>query len=172
MPNSDTLKGIANEICSISLKLVRCFEFFQGSNQQRIILLPNKKLFPLREQITITLFGGISYVTTGMRTTEKTLIVLEDMKGKSVSEICTENQISQSQYYQWHDQFLANASKDFEEKEQSKWEAEQLLKSCVAQLCSALTYPKDQGRTSLLGISPDLGLAPFCLQCHCQQETG
>jgi transposase-like protein len=39
----------------------------------------------------------------------KALIVLEGFKGKPVSEICTEHQISQSLYYQWRDQFLANA---------------------------------------------------------------
>jgi transposase-like protein len=31
-----------------------------------------------------------------------------------VAELCNEHQINQSQYYQWRDQFLANASKAFE----------------------------------------------------------
>jgi transposase len=44
----------------------------------------------------------------------KALIVLEGPKGKPVAEICTEHQISQSQYYQWRDQFLVNAAKAFE----------------------------------------------------------
>ncbi len=53
----------------------------------------------------------------------KALIVLEGLKGKSVAEICTEHQISQSLYYQWRDQFLAHASKAFEVHEQSQREA-------------------------------------------------
>jgi transposase len=39
----------------------------------------------------------------------KAIIVLEGLKGKPVAEICTEHQLSQSQYYQWRDQFLAHA---------------------------------------------------------------
>ncbi len=34
----------------------------------------------------------------------KAMIVLEGLKGKPVAAICTEHQISQSQYYQWRDQ--------------------------------------------------------------------
>jgi transposase-like protein len=41
-------------------------------------------------------------------------IVVEGLQGKSVAELCNEHQINQSQYYQWRDQFLANASKAFE----------------------------------------------------------
>ena len=44
----------------------------------------------------------------------KALIVLEGLKGKPVAEICTEHQINQSLYYQWRDQFLANAAKAFD----------------------------------------------------------
>lgn len=44
----------------------------------------------------------------------KATIVIEGLKGKPVREICTEHQISQSLYYQWRDQFLANAAKAFE----------------------------------------------------------
>jgi transposase-like protein len=44
----------------------------------------------------------------------KAAIVLEGLKGKSVSEICTEHQISQSLYYQWRTEFLTNAAKAFE----------------------------------------------------------
>jgi len=50
----------------------------------------------------------------------KALIVLQGLKGKAVSEICTEHQISQAQYYQWRDQFLANASKVFETHQQGE----------------------------------------------------
>jgi len=36
----------------------------------------------------------------------KATIVLQGFKGKPVVDICTENQISQAQYYQWRDQFI------------------------------------------------------------------
>ncbi len=41
-------------------------------------------------------------------------IVRQGITGRSVSEICNEFQIGQSQYYLWHDQFLQNAGKVFE----------------------------------------------------------
>jgi transposase len=40
----------------------------------------------------------------------KAMIVLEGLKGKPVAEICTEHQISQSQYYQWRNQFLVHVA--------------------------------------------------------------
>ena len=43
----------------------------------------------------------------------KAMIVIQGLKGKSVGEICLEHQISQAQYYQWRDQFLANAHEVF-----------------------------------------------------------
>ena len=49
----------------------------------------------------------------------KAMIVLQGLKGKSVADICTEHQISQAQYYQWRDQFLANASHAFETHQQA-----------------------------------------------------
>ena len=36
----------------------------------------------------------------------KAMIVLQGLKGKPLSEICSEHQITQSQYYLWRDQFL------------------------------------------------------------------
>ena len=53
----------------------------------------------------------------------KAMIVIEGLKGKSVAELCTEHQISQAQYYQWRDQFLAHAPKAFEVHEQSQGDA-------------------------------------------------
>lgn len=53
----------------------------------------------------------------------KAMLVVEGLKGKPVAEICTEHQISQAQYYQWRDQFLAHAAKAFEVHEQSQREA-------------------------------------------------
>ena len=42
------------------------------------------------------------------------MIVLERLKGRAVAELCNAHQISQAQYYQWRDQFLANAHRAFE----------------------------------------------------------
>ena len=42
------------------------------------------------------------------------MIVLERLKGRAVAELCNAHQISQAQYYQWRDQFLANANRAFE----------------------------------------------------------
>jgi transposase-like protein len=50
-------------------------------------------------------------------------IVLEGLKGKPVAEVCAEHRISQAQYSQWRDQFLAHAPKAFEVHEQSQREA-------------------------------------------------
>jgi transposase-like protein len=74
----------------------------------------------------------------------KVTIVIEGLKGKSVAEICTEHQISQSQYYQWRDQFLANAPKAFEVHQHTRQEArlEQehtRLKKLVGELTLELT---------------------------------
>jgi transposase-like protein len=53
----------------------------------------------------------------------KAMIVLEGLKGKPIAELCNEHQLSQAQYYQWRDQFLAHAAKAFEVHEQSQREA-------------------------------------------------
>lgn len=53
---------------------------------------------------------------------QKARIVLEGLKGRPVSELCTEHQISQAQYYQWRDAFLANASKAFDVNKQTQRE--------------------------------------------------
>jgi transposase-like protein len=47
----------------------------------------------------------------------KALIVMEGIKGKPVSEICAEHELSQSQYYRWRDEFLANIPKVFDGKD-------------------------------------------------------
>jgi len=69
---------------------------------------------------------------------QKARIVLEGLKGRSVAELCTEHQISQAQYYQWRDQFLANASKAFEvtkqtQREQRLFKQNTQLKQLVAE---------------------------------------
>jgi transposase-like protein len=53
----------------------------------------------------------------------KAMIVLEGLKGTPVAQLCTEHQISQAQYYQWRDQFLAHAPKAFEVHEHNQKEA-------------------------------------------------
>ena len=52
-------------------------------------------------------------------TRTKALIVLQGLKGMPVSQLCAEHQISQAQYYDWRDTFLANASKAFETHQQA-----------------------------------------------------
>jgi transposase-like protein len=52
----------------------------------------------------------------------KALIVLEGLKGQSVAEICPEHHISQSLYYQWRDQFLANAARIFDDPQRTRKE--------------------------------------------------
>jgi transposase-like protein len=53
----------------------------------------------------------------------KAMIVIEGLRGKPVAELCTEHQISQAQYYQWRDQFLAHAPTAFEAHEHNQKEA-------------------------------------------------
>lgn len=53
----------------------------------------------------------------------KAVMVIEGLQGKPVADICTEHQISQSQYYQWRDQCLAHAAKAFESHQATKKEA-------------------------------------------------
>ena len=47
----------------------------------------------------------------------KAKIVLEGLSGKPISEICSQYQISQNQYYQWRDKFLSESHRAFEAKE-------------------------------------------------------
>ena len=45
---------------------------------------------------------------------QKLQIVLEGLKGRrSISELCAEHEMSQSQYYKWRDQFHKNAHQLF-----------------------------------------------------------
>ena len=44
---------------------------------------------------------------------EKTLIVMEGIKGKSVSQICAEHGVSQKRYYIWRDKALAAIRQSF-----------------------------------------------------------
>jgi transposase len=53
----------------------------------------------------------------------KVMLVLQGLQGKPVAEICNEHQISQSQYDQGRDQFLAHADKAFGVHQQRQKEA-------------------------------------------------
>lgn len=79
---------------------------------------------------------------------KKGMIVLCGLRGQSVASICNEQGISHSQYYQWKDQFLANASKAFEVEKvstkQARLECEnQKLKGLVGEL--SLELKKSEG---------------------------
>jgi transposase-like protein len=50
-------------------------------------------------------------------------LVMEDLQGKPVAELCNTYQMSQSQSYQWRDQFLAHASRAFEVHQYTQQEA-------------------------------------------------
>jgi transposase-like protein len=52
----------------------------------------------------------------------KTKMVIQGLQGRPVAELCNEYQISQSLYYQWRDQFLANASKAFDGQQRHRKE--------------------------------------------------
>ncbi len=45
---------------------------------------------------------------------QKTLVVLEGLKGKLVGQICSERGIHQSMHYKWRDIFLSKTHKAFE----------------------------------------------------------
>jgi len=47
----------------------------------------------------------------------KVAVVLDGLRGRGVADICNQYQISQNQYYQWRDKFLAEAHRAFEGKE-------------------------------------------------------
>ena len=67
----------------------------------------------------------------------KALIVLEGLKGKPIAELCIEHHISQTQYYQWRDQFLANAARAFvdtDKKEQQLNQENARLKKIIGDL--------------------------------------
>lgn len=51
---------------------------------------------------------------------QKVKIILEGMEGRPIGEICNQYEISQAQYYQWRERFLANANKAFESVEQDR----------------------------------------------------
>jgi transposase-like protein len=69
---------------------------------------------------------------------QKALIVLEGLKGRPIGDLCAEHEISQAQYYQWRDQFLANAAKAFEPAAQLTVVA---VHNCETPHCSFMRLP-------------------------------
>lgn len=69
---------------------------------------------------------------------KKAMIVLQGLRGKAIADLCSEHQISQAQYYQWRDRFLAGADRVFSsdpEKKQFRLEREVVrLKLLVGEL--------------------------------------
>lgn len=70
----------------------------------------------------------------------KVKIVLEGLSGRSISEICSEYQIGQTQYYRWRDQFLARAYQAFDSDKDGS-EIQRLKKKTVRyqQIIGSLT---------------------------------
>lgn len=70
---------------------------------------------------------------------DKTKVVLELLRGASISDVCTQYQVHQTQVYRWKDKFLANAHKAFEtngidKKEQGLTRQIRDLKSIIGDL--------------------------------------
>ena len=67
----------------------------------------------------------------------KAVIVLQGLKGKPIVDLCIEHQISQTQYYVWREQFLANMQKAFindERRERFLLKENDRLKQAVGEL--------------------------------------
>jgi transposase-like protein len=67
----------------------------------------------------------------------KATVVLQGIKGRPVADICTEHQISQAQYYQWREQFLAKMPQVFvqtERREQALARENVRLKQIIGDL--------------------------------------
>lgn len=67
----------------------------------------------------------------------KGAIVLEGLKGKSVSDICLEYQISQTQYYRWRDKLLSSLPRVFattSRKEEAQARELKHLKEIIGEL--------------------------------------
>jgi transposase-like protein len=67
----------------------------------------------------------------------KAMIVLQGIKGKPIVDLCLEHQLSQTQYYMWREQFLANMEKVFindERREKFLLRENDRLKHAVGEL--------------------------------------
>jgi len=82
---------------------------------------------------------------------QKFLIVLEGIKAKTISEICSDHGIHQSLYYKWKDRFLKDGHTAFNktkpDKKNNKLKQENLkLKQLVGEL--TLELKKNEGMLS------------------------
>lgn len=81
---------------------------------------------------------------------QKTKIILDGLIGKPLAEICAQHEISQAMYYQWREQFLANAARAFESSERRR-EMDKLhkknerLKGIIADLTLELKKNEEVG---------------------------
>ncbi len=67
----------------------------------------------------------------------KATVVLQGLKGRAVADICTEHQISQTQYYQWREQFMKKMPELFlntEHRDQSLVRENSRLKKIIGEL--------------------------------------
>lgn len=67
----------------------------------------------------------------------KATVVLQGLKGGAVGDICTEHQISQTQYYQWREQFMKKLPELFlntERRKQSLVRENSRLKKIIGEL--------------------------------------
>ena len=62
----------------------------------------------------------------------KARVVLEGLRGRPVSQICSEYGVHNSQYYEWRDKFLSNMEKVFENGQTTPKELK--LKELVGEL--------------------------------------
>jgi len=70
----------------------------------------------------------------------KAKIVLEVLSGRSVSDVCSEYEIGQTQYYRWRDQFLSGAHRAFDsEKDGSEIQRLKKKTARYQQIIGALT---------------------------------
>ena len=76
----------------------------------------------------------------------KATIVLQGLKGRLVTDICTEHRISQVQYYQWREQFMKKLPQVFmntERRQQSLVRENNRLKRLIGELAVEFKKPNE-----------------------------
>jgi putative transposase len=85
-----------------------------NADTERFILLPVWQGLELSEKGVAVWQRRTAMKRRQWKPEQKALIVLEGLRGRPIGELCAEHEISQAQYYQWRDLFLANAARAFE----------------------------------------------------------
>jgi len=81
----------------------------------------------------------------------KAKIVLEGLSGKPLGELCNQYQLSQNQYYQWRDKFLAEAYRAFESgRSGNEVERLKVKTARLQQIIGALTVELKKSEDELL----------------------